>query len=495
MEPGQTNGEGIAFGRFRASPRQRCLFAGDQPVQLGARAFDLLLALLAARGTVIGKDALMSRVWPRQIVTEDNLRVQMSALRDALGPDRDLIRTVAGRGYQFIDDSRLAGATQPGPRHPRGPADIPSSPTNLPEPISELIGRGAELQEITALARRRLVTLTGPGGVGKTRLALEVARKLLPEFADGVWVAELAAASDAGQVAAAIAAAVGVEVGTGAVAAEQIAAALGSKTLLIVLDTCEHVIDAAAHLAETVLRLSRNVHVIATSREALNVEGEWVYRVDPLSMPKAAVAADDRAVALFLARARATDLDLSAEQSAAIARICRRLDDIPLAIELAAARAATLGLYTLADRLDDHLQLLTCGRRTAPPRHQTLRATLDWSFSLLTSAERSVLCRLAGLGGVFTLEEAKTAAAGDDLDTIEVTTSLANLVSKSLVAKEVASGYRLLETTRAYALEKRAESDKACPAWQHRDVSGRHARAGAADRRFRRGAVSLQFAA
>jgi predicted ATPase/DNA-binding winged helix-turn-helix (wHTH) protein len=467
MEAGQESTEGFAFGRFRIFPRQRRMLVGDEPVELGSRAFDLLVALIEARGTVISKDALMSRVWQNLFIADNNLQAQISALRKAFGVDRHLIRTVAGRGYQFTGEVRsLSGASRERAHPGDTAAKLAPAPTNLPAPVSDLIGRDLELREVVSLAgSHRLVTLTGAGGVGKTRLALEAARQLLPQFRDGVWIAELSPLSDPNCVPAAIAAAVGIELAAGDASAETVAAALSAKELLIVLDTCEHVINAAAEMAEALLRASARARVIATSREALTIDGEWVYPMRPLPVP-----ADNetdplnyRAVSLFVARAQAADLNFSAERcnAAAIAAICRRVDGIPLAIELAAARAATLGIYSLADRLYDHLQLLTCGRRTALPRHQTLHATLDWSYELLTHPERAVLRRLGIFRGAFGLDAARAVAAGGDITPSDATEGLCNLVAKSLASAEVGIGiarYRLLETTRAYALEKLAES-------------------------------------
>jgi predicted ATPase len=337
-------------------------------------------------------------------------------------------------------------------------------PTNLPEPVSELIGRDGELREIVSLAAtHRLVTLTGPGGIGKTRLALAVARQLAPQFADGVWVAELAPLADPNLVAATLAAAVGLDLGGGEVSAPRVAQALADRRLLLVLDTCEHVIAAAAALTEAVLRAGSAVRIIATSREPLRAEAEQVYPVPPLAVP--AMAGDDPcqygAVRLFVERARAAEPHFAPDQHLAmITPICRRLDGIPLAIELAAARAAALGVEELSARLDDRFRLLTGGRRTALPRHQTLRATLDWSYELLTAPERMVLRRLAIFASTFSLEAAGAVAASSGVAPSEVVDGVSSLVEKSLVAAEVEGAiarYLLLDTTRAYALQKLAE--------------------------------------
>jgi predicted ATPase len=316
------------------------------------------------------------------------------------------------------------------------------------------------------VAVHRLVTLGGAGGIGKTRLGVELGRRLLPKFADGVWIAELGPLSDPELVLPTIATVFGVAGDSASL--ERLAAALASKHLLLLLDNCEHVIDAAARSAEALLHAGATLQVIATSREPLRLEGECVYRVPALDVP--AEGTDDTqdvlqhsAVRLFVVRAREAEphFSLDARSGAAVATICRRLDGIPLAIELAAARAAALGVEGLASRLDDRFRLLTDGRRTALTRHQTLRATLDWSHELLPEPERLVMRRIAVFAGGFTAEAASSVAASAEIAASEVVRGLANLVTKSLVTSDVGSAtahYRLLETTRAYALEKLTES-------------------------------------
>jgi predicted ATPase/DNA-binding winged helix-turn-helix (wHTH) protein len=472
MDPASEPTVSVAFGRFRVLPHRRELLADGRPIGLGGRAFDVLMALIEARGAVVGKDALMARVWPDRIVEENNLQAQISALRAAFGVERHLIRTVSGRGYQFTGEIRILPANSD-ERAGAGVAAAPHAstvqPTNLPEPVSELIARDDELREILNLtAAHRLVTLTGAGGIGKTRLALAAGRRMLPQIADGVWVAELAPLSDPALVPATVAAAAGIELAGGAVSAGRVANALSGKRLLLVLDNCEHLIEAAARMAEALLRASPAAQVIATSREPLRAEGEWLYPVPPLGVPaEDARDADDpvryAAVRFFVERARATDSHFTPDRrnTALIAAICRRLDGIPLAIELAAARVASLGIEELAGRLDDVFNLLTGGRRTALPRHHTLRATLDWSYELLAEPERVVLPRLAVFASAFSLEAAGAVVASPRLAPSEVVDGLASLVTKSLVAAEVDGSiarYRLLDTTRTYALEKLAKT-------------------------------------
>ncbi|HTS52168.1 MAG TPA: winged helix-turn-helix domain-containing protein [Burkholderiales bacterium] len=450
----------MEFGRFTVRRLRRELFADGQPIELGGRAFDVLMTLIGSIGSVLSKDELMSRVWPGRIVEENSLEAQISALRRALGPDRDLIRTVPGRGYQFTGEIRAAaGMVVATPRLP---------PTNLPEPVSELIGRDAEMGEVADLAAaHRLITLTGAGGVGKTRLSLEVARRLLAKFADGVWVAELAPLSDPELVPVTVSTALGVTLASGAPSPERVASALGTKQVLLVLDNCEHVIEAAARVAEALLRADPSACVLATSREPLRLPGEFVYRVPSLDVPAEGIEDEEDlsragAVRLFVARARAAEPHFSPERRlAAMAAICRQLDGIPLAIELAAARAAALGVDGLAARLDDRFKLLTGGHRTALARHQTLQATLDWSYELLPESERLVLHRLAIFAGAFPLEGATAVAAGAGISASDVVDSITNLVAKSLLTATLGGAtvqYRLLETTRAYAFAKLIQS-------------------------------------
>src|SRR6266478_1935874 len=443
------------FGRFKVV-RHRCeLLAGDRPVELGGRAFDPLMALIDARGTVLDKDQLMSLVWSDRVVEENNLPAQIAVLRKVFGADRHLIRTVAGRGYQFTGEIHTAAAAAPSP---------PARMTNLPEAVSELIGREAELGEVTALATaHRLVSLVGAGGIGKTRLGLEVARHLLPRFPDGVFVAELGPLSSPELVPTTVASVLGLTHVAGTASPERVAGAIRAKRLLLVLDNCEHVIDAAAGMAETLLRAGPSVSLLATSREPLRVAGEYIYRVPSLDVP----AEDPQdmedvfrygAVRLFVSRAHAAEPRYVAEGPvlAATAAICRRLDGIPLAIELAATRIEGFGVAGVAARLDDRFRLLTGGSRTLA-RQQTMRATLDWSYDLLSESERVVLRRLGVFVGPFTMDAASAVAAGVDIPASEVADSVANLVGKSLLSTDVGGAivhYRLLETTRAYARDK-----------------------------------------
>ena len=448
----------VEFGRFRLDRHRREFLADGRPVELGGRAFETLLALIEGRGAVLSKDELMRRIWPDRVVEENNLETQISALRKVFGADRDLIRTVARRGYQFTGD-------------PRAPVTVTGAPpapiTRLPTPVSELIGRQTEIRDVMGLiAKHRLVTLTGPGGIGKTRLALEVARRLLPVFPEGVSLAELAPLATPELVPVTVATALDLPLPAQGVSPERIGAAIGANRVLLVLDNCEHLVDAAARIAEAVLFASPGAALLTTSREPLRADGEYVYRVPPLALPPEDADMDDvlrhDAVRLFVTRAHAAEPGFAPDRStaAAIAAICRRLDGMPLAIELAAARVPSLGAVAIAARLDDRFTLLTSGNRTALPRQQTLRATLDWSYELLSQRERLVLRRLAVFAAAFTLAAATEVASGLGLSAAEVVDTLADLVAKSLVSADVRgpTQYRLLETMRAYALEKLIET-------------------------------------
>src|ERR1700674_5586658 len=428
------------------------------PVPLGGRSFEIVTVLVQSATDLVTKDHMMERVWPGAVVGEGTLHVHISAVRKALGQDRAMLKTVSGRGY------RLLGSWTP--QHREGTAARVDSPltrtsgappaNNLPPLITRLIGRAAAAQFVRDLVSAyRVVTLTGPGGIGKTSLAIKAVRSLLPDFEDGGWLVELASLSDPGLVPSTVASTLGLKL-TGEISAESVARAVGGRHLLLVLDNCEHVIEAVASLAETFTRLCPRTSIVATSREVLRIDGESVYRVPPLDVPAPGQAAPDyimqySAVELFVARTKALNAGFSpdAEDLASIATICRHLDGIPLAIEFAAARAAVLSVEGVAAGLHDRFALLTVGRRTALPRHQTLRATLDWSHELLPETERRVLPRLAVLPRGFTADAAAAVMTDTGFDASAVLDGIANLVAKSWVTLDksgAAARWTLLET-------------------------------------------------
>jgi predicted ATPase/DNA-binding winged helix-turn-helix (wHTH) protein len=462
----------FAFTRFRVLPHRRELLADGVPVNLPGRAFDILMALVRASGNLVTKDQLLSAAWPNVVVEENALQVQISALRKALGGDRNAIRTVSGRGYCFCAKVATVDADGPDGLPPQPAVEsapaVASTRSNLPAFVSELIGREPDIEELRSLAAtHRLVTLTGPGGVGKTRLGLELARQMLPDIAEGVWLAELASVCDHAAAVAAVAAALGLEPDNAGELPEAGLRARGQRHRLLILDNCEHVIDSAAAIVETLLRAGPGLRLLVTSREPLRVEGEQVYRVPSLGVPPQGASDPDEvlrhaAARLFVARAHAADTRFSFDRrtAALVGEICRRLDGVPLAIELAAAQAAMVGVAECAARLDDGFQLLAAGRRTTP-RHQSLRATFDWSHRLLGEAERMVLRRLAAFGDSFTLDEANAVVADRAMSASELANRIADLVAKSLVMADIGGPvvrYRLFATTRLNVLEKLAES-------------------------------------
>ncbi|WP_454723242.1 MULTISPECIES: ATP-binding protein [Cupriavidus] len=462
----------FSFGTTVVVPGRRELLRNGKKVEVGERAFDLLLFLVESRGGVASKDEIISHVWPSRVVEENTVEGQISALRRALGGDRTAIRTVTGRGYQFTAELAASGAPAspaPSARH----AGVP-----VPADVSPIVGREDTLKDVCdAALRHRLITLTGAGGVGKTRLAFAAARRLAAHFPDGVYLAELAATASADYLPTTIAVALGFPPGDGTPSLDRLAPALGARKVLLVLDNCEHLVEGAARICERLLRLAPGATVVATSREPLRISGEFIYRVPSLDVPREDDADDARAfgaIQLFEERA-GLDLPSRDRRDAlpAVVRICRQLDGIPLAIELAAACAATLGLESVADHLDDRFRLLTRGARTALPRQQTLRATLDWSYSLLSDTQRTVLNRLSLFSGAFAMASAQALTATPDIPADAVFGAVVELADKSLVSVTSAHGgvrYRLLETTRAYAREKLA-AEGAWPAWCRRHAA------------------------
>jgi predicted ATPase/DNA-binding winged helix-turn-helix (wHTH) protein len=469
MRTAPTQGKGLVYGwgEWEVDVRRRELRARGVVVPIGGRAFEIIEVLVRSAGELVTKDELMAGVWPGAIVEESTLHVHISAIRKALGPDRGMLKTASGRGYRLTGNWAVRQTTVPvDPIDPEPPRPFRN---NLPGTACELIGRDAALGYLRdLLSAHRVVTLTGPGGIGKTALALEVARGLLPNFPGDVWFVELASVSHPERVPSVVAGVIGLTLGGGEISSETVARAVGEGPQLLILDNCEHVIDGVAQSAETLVRLCPGTSILATSREILRIDGEFIYRVPPLAVPPpqehdANVALEHGAVQLFIARITALNADFSPtrENLAAVAAICRRLDGIPLAIEFAAARAAALGVRQVAARLDDRFGLLTGGRRTALPRQQTLRATLDWSYELLPEEERRLMRRCAIFSTGFTLEGASAVMSDTGAAVSGVLDGIANLVAKSLLVTDGSgpSGrWRLLETIRAYALEKLTES-------------------------------------
>src|SRR5579872_1662455 len=345
-------------------------------------------------------------------------------------------------------------------------SDAVSAVNNLPFQLTTLLGREQDLVEAKSLLEaHRLVTLSGSGGVGKTRLALRVGVDLLDLYSNSVWLCDFSPISDPVLVASAVAKVLLVRERQNRSLADSIVESLKRKRALLIFDNCDHVLDAAAELADEILHNCPNIRILATSRQPLRIVGELVYRVRSLSLPASAegLTADEGlrfgAVALFVDRAQASDarFSLTDENAPIVAEICCRLDGIPLAIELAATRSNVINLHTLARGLDDRFKVLTAGGRTALPRHKTLTALIDWSYDLLTTHEQALFSRLGVFAGGLTLDAARTVCGGQGLEEIDFLDLLSSLTDKSLVVADTAGEperYRLLESTRAYALQK-----------------------------------------
>jgi predicted ATPase/DNA-binding winged helix-turn-helix (wHTH) protein len=469
----------LSFGPFRLVPGERLLTRQGAPVELGVRALDILIALVSKPNEVISRKELFSHVWPDTAVEESSLRFHMANLRKALGDGKDgarYIATLVGRGYCFVapvsrssDESSAVGAV------------APSFPyANLPSRLAHMVGRDEDVPRIsTRLMDARLVNIVGIGGVGKTTVAIAVGHHLSEAFRGAVMLVDLSMLGDPNLVPTAIASMLGLSVHSDD-ATPALIAYLRSKRLLLILDTCEHLIDAVASLASQIYAKAPEVHILATSREVLQVEGEHVYRLDALSFPPeesevtSAAAETFSAPRLFIERAAASGahLEMSEAEVAIVLRICRKLDGVALAIELAARRVETYGLQQTEFLLDQSLTLLLLGHRGTTPRQKTLQATLDWSYQLLTRLERVVLRRLAVFVGHFSLDAALAVVTSGDIDQSQVLVVIDTLVGKSMIATRpigAMTRYRLLDTTRAYLLTIAVDDTEAA------DLAVRHA--------------------
>jgi predicted ATPase/DNA-binding winged helix-turn-helix (wHTH) protein len=455
-----------SFGPFVLVPDQQLLLDGEAQVRVGSRALEILTALVERAGELVSKGELISRAWPDTFVEESNLKVNVAALRRTLGDGARYIATVNGRGYRFVSPVKVSGpevAT-------RGSGATSVRPHNLPVATTRIVGRSEAIEAVLAqFEDSRLVTLVGAGGIGKTTVALAAAERAVGTVEHGVWFVDLAPLRDPALIPGAVAAALGLTVHSANTYAALSAFLLGRR-LMLVIDNCEHLIDDAATFAERILADATGVCILATSREPLRARGEQAYRLSPLETPPALLdsSAVDilafPAVQLFVERAAASHkgFRLDDAEAPAVAEICRKLDGMALAIELAATRVDAFSVGEILGLLDDRFRLLK-GRRTAPERHQTLAATLDWSHDLLSGTERTVLRRLSLFAGSFNLESACAVAAEKGADLSAVIEDLANLVAKSLVVAEAggaATHYRLLDTTRSYALQKLVEHDE-----------------------------------
>lgn len=470
-----TDGALASFGPFRLSPATRAFERNGVPLALGDRALDILIVLVERAGEIVTHRELIARVWRGLIVSPGNLRVHMSALRKALGDGEGGIRyieNVTGQGYCFVAPVARETSAASVPRLPQFP-DAARKRLLLPPKLVRMVGRDESVRAIGEdLIAERFVTIIGPGGMGKTTVAVALAHAMQEEFAGAVCFVDLGAITDPALVAATVASSLGLAVQT-ADALPTLLEYLRTLRILLVLDNCEHVMDTVAPLAETIFKETCSVHILATSREALRVEGEHAHWLPALASPsphssmKAADVCAFPAVKLFMERAAASGarFELDDENAPIVAGICGRLEGIALAIELAAGRVGTHGITATAELLNTNLGLDWHGRRTALPRHQTLRALLDWSYGLLPETEQRALRRLSVLVGDFSLEAANTIVRGERMNEAIMLEALDALIAKCLVSVHAGDQgsprFRLLATTRVYASEKLAESGEA----------------------------------
>ena len=454
----------LSFGHFELVPSERLLTENGVPVELGARTLDVLIALASRPNRALGKRELMAEVWPDVTVDEGALRFHMAALRKALRDGKDgarYIATLAGRGYCFVAPVTRSGGAQ---GETIAMEVVRHKATSLPPRLGRMVGREESVAAIAAdLTASRFVSIVGPGGIGKTTVAVAVAHDLLTNFDGAVLFVDFGVLSDVHMAPASVASMLGISIQSDD-PTPSVIAFLRERRLLLVLDTCEHVVEEAARFATRIFLAAPGLHILATSREALRVEGERVHRLAPLAVPPddAALTAEETlsfpAARLFVERARAggARFDLEGANAATVATICRKLDGMALAIELAAGRVESYGLDQIATLLDQRFTLLWSGQRNAPARQKTLRATLDWSYGLLTEPERIVLRRLAVFVGSFSIEAALAVVGTETGDASWIFAAIDSLVAKSMVSTAATGGmmqYRLLETARAYVLE------------------------------------------
>lgn len=465
----------ITFGPFRFSP-MRGLLKDGMAVKVGSRPLAILALLLEQAGAVVSNRDIMARVWPGLFVEEANIRVHIGSLRKLLGKNdvgTDYIENIPAQGYRFVG-TLLTPMAETGEEAAAPPSasqvDLSSL---LPRNIDRLIGRDETIDDIVRkLVEKSFVTITGVGGIGKTSVAIEVAQLSAGSHRDGVHFVDLSTLSDPTLVCATIAQVMKLP-GGGKGALEGFLTAVKGRDALLILDNCEHLIEEVAVVVEDILTTARDIDILVTSREILRAQGEWVYRLPPLSVPPgqdhtltAEQALIYPAVELFIERVSSGDgtFSLSDADAPVAAELCRHLDGVPLALELAAARVPLLGIHGLAASLDRAFDVLRGGRRTALPRHQTLRATLEWSHRLLDERERVVLRRLSVIRGSFTGDLAISVAAFGALSEEDVVEGISELAKKSLLSvehRQQSVQFRLLETTRQYAAERLQESGEA----------------------------------
>ncbi|WP_377299549.1 winged helix-turn-helix domain-containing protein [Rhizobium sp. SGZ-381] len=448
----------LMFGRYLIDRERRCLVNGHDVISLGGRAFDVLVALVEAKGAIVTKDALIDRVWEGRIVNDNAIEAQIHALRRSLGSDRNLIKTVAGKGYCLVELEA--------PRLP--------PPSNLKSDLSSLVARDDLQADIcTALSQHRLVTLIGPGGIGKSRLSRVAAAALRDGFPDGIWMVELAPVDNERFVSPAIAGALGIS-SSDPSDLRSLMQAISGKTCLLVLDNCEHLLDAVAATALDLLSGCPGVRILATSREALQIDGERIIRIPALALPRNHQPLQEiltsPAVQLFTQRFVTGSGSLALQRDLSpLVEICRQVDGIPLAIEMAAAAARTLGVTQVLNELRTSLSILGVSRRSTEPRQQTMEATIEWSYRLLSLPEQMVFRSLSLLSGGFATEAAVAIAAMPRAKLVNI---LSSLVSKSLLTvatTEQGTLFHQLEPMRQYARARLDETG------EYATVAARHA--------------------